>query len=137
MTQGLMLIETLGNRSWFEPHRRVVYLHSLATAPWNRPSIQDPPRYRLVGTMLLRFARQLSEALGYGGLVGLHALPEAEDFYRRMSLIDCGLDAKKENLTYFEWYQRQTSEGEDWQNEVDWDTMSEEDMDLSGGENDP
>ncbi len=36
-------------------------------------------------------------------------------------MINCGLDVEKDNLTYFEWYQRQTSIGEDWQNEVDWD----------------
>lgn len=113
MTQGLMLIATLGHRSWFEPRRRVVYVHFLATAPWNRPLVQDPPRYRLSGTLLLRFARQRSEQVGYLGLVGLHTLPEAEDFYRRMGMIDCGLDAEKDNLTYFEWYQRQTPEGED------------------------
>ena len=113
MTQGLMLIKTLGHRSWFESFRRVVYVHFLATAPWNRPSVQDPPRYRLSGTLLLRFARQRSEEVGYLGLVGLHALPEAEHFYRRMGMIDCGLDARKDNLTYFEWYQRQTREGED------------------------
>ena len=102
MTQGLMLIETLGHRSWLEPNRRIVYVHSLATAPWNRPSIQNPPWYRLSGTVLLLFARQRSEELGYKGGVGLHALPDAEDFYRRLGMIDGGQDAEKDNLTYFE-----------------------------------
>lgn len=108
-TQGLMLLSTVGYRSWFDPDRRIVYVHSLATAPWNRPSLQTPVLYRLVGSILLRFARYRSEALGYGGLVGLHALPGAEAFYQRMNLINCGADETKENLTYFEWYTRRES----------------------------
>ncbi|KYC36550.1 hypothetical protein WA1_43465 [Scytonema hofmannii PCC 7110] len=110
IAQGLMLIETRVHRSWFESNRRLVYVHSLATAPWNRLSIQTPVKYRLVGATLLEFAMYRSLELGYGGLVGLHALPGAEGFYHRMGMIDCGLDAEKENLTYFEWYQRQRSE---------------------------
>ena len=47
--------------------------------------------------------------MGYDGLVGLHALPGAEEFYRRMGMIDCGADDMKENLTYFEWYRRRPS----------------------------
>jgi hypothetical protein len=27
-------------------------------------------------------------------------------FYRKMGLIDGGVDAEKENMTYFEWYRR-------------------------------
>jgi hypothetical protein len=57
--QGLMLIESLGYRSWFNPNRRLIYVHSLATAPWNRPSIENPPRYRLVGSTLLQYSGQL------------------------------------------------------------------------------
>jgi hypothetical protein len=71
-TQGLMLIQTLGHRSWFDPNRRIVYIHSLATAPWNRSTLESPPSYRLVGSALLDFARYRSHELGYGGIVGLH-----------------------------------------------------------------
>jgi hypothetical protein len=115
LTQGMMLIETQQHRSWFAPHRRLVYVHSLATAPWNRPRLPNP-RYRAVGGTLLDFARYRSEALGYGGLVGTHALPDAEDFYRRMNMSDCGADEERENLVYFEWYRSAESEFEfdDW-----------------------
>ncbi|UBF27475.1 GNAT family N-acetyltransferase [Kovacikia minuta CCNUW1] len=109
ITQGLMLLATGGHRSRFEPDRRIVYVHSLATAPWNRPSLQAPITYRLVGSVMLRFAQYRSEELGYGGLVGLHALQEAEAFYQRMNMINCGADEAKENLTYFEWYKRRES----------------------------
>jgi len=108
-TQGLMLIETREHRSQFEPYRRLVYVHSLATAPWNRPSLQTPVEYRAIGSTLLQFARYRSEELGYDGLVGLHALPGAEGFYRKMGMIECGADERKENLTYFEWYRRRPS----------------------------
>lgn len=101
IAQGLMLLETSAHRSWCEPQRKIVYVHSLATAPWNRPSIQNPVMYRLVGSTLLEFARFRSEELGYGGLIGLHALSRAEAFYRRMNMIDCGADEEKENMTYF------------------------------------
>lgn len=109
ITQGLMLIETRGHRSQFEPHRRLVYVHSLASAPWNRPSLQNPVEFRAIGHTLLQFARFRSDELGYEGLVGLHALPGSEGFYRRMGMIDGGVDETKENLTYFEWYRRRPS----------------------------
>jgi len=109
ITQGLMMIETLGYRSWVEPNRRLVYVDFLATAPWNRPSIQKPPEYRFVGSTLLKFARYRSEELGYGGLVGLHALPRAKPFYEKMGMMDYGPDAEKGDLTYFEWYRRRPS----------------------------
>jgi hypothetical protein len=124
--QGLMLIETLGYRSWFNPNRRLIYVHSLATAPWNRPSIENPPRYRLVGGTLLEFAQDRSHALGYGGSVGLHSLPGAEDFYRQTGFIECGADAEKENLIYFEHYSQATSPDDNWQDRVDWELSDSE-----------
>lgn len=139
-TQGLMLLETLGHRSGIIPERRIVYVRSLATAPWNRPSMQDPASYRLVGSTFLEFARYRSNELGYGGLVGLHALPGAEEFYRRLGMLDGGTDPEQENLVYFEWYQQQQSllnnEGEngiDWEEEESNDPLwveEEEDHDL-------
>jgi hypothetical protein len=118
-TQGLMLIETRLHRSWYDSNRRVVYVHSLSTAPWNRPSLSSPSLYRATGGTLLEFARVRSEALGYGGLVGLHSLEGAEDFYRRMRMSECGPDEEKEDLIYFEWYRPQEPALE-W-----WDTIDE------------
>jgi hypothetical protein len=109
LTQGMMILQLRGYRSQIEPNRRLVYIHSLATAPWNRLSNPDPNGFRAVGSALLRFARFRSEELGYGGLVGLHSLPAAEMFYRKMGMIDGGADAEKENMTYFEWYRRDSA----------------------------
>jgi hypothetical protein len=120
LTQGLMLIETLGHRSGFEADRRIVYVRSLATAPWNRQSVNQAPLYRFVGTVLLDFARYRSEELGYGGLVGLHALPGAEAFYRQSGMMDCGVDEAADRLVYFEYYQRRASTSEEWE-EIDWE----------------
>lgn len=107
LTQGLMLIATAGHRSWFEPASRIVYVQYLATAPWNRLEIQDPPTYKTVGTVLLKFARFRSAELGYGGLVGLHSLPGAEGFYRKQGMMELGADPTEDNLVYFEWYRSQ------------------------------
>lgn len=106
-TQGLMMIDVQRHRSQVDSRRRVVYVRSLATAPWNRVSLQETPRYRAVGGTLLRFARHRSFELGYGGLVGLHALPGAEAFYEKMNMLNGGADPESEDLTYFEWYRPQ------------------------------
>jgi hypothetical protein len=111
-TQGMMILKVGGERSRVEPDRKIVYVHSLATAPWNRsPLVQaelsssaDPSGFRSVGRVLLQFAQFRSISLGYEGLVGLHSLPTAEEFYRRMQMIDGGTDAEKDHLRYFEWY---------------------------------
>lgn len=105
MTQGMMIIQTGGYRSRVEFDRKLVYVHSVATAPLNRVNSKSPG-FRSVGRVLLQFARFRSEELGYGGLVGLHSLPSAEELYRKMSMIDGGADPEKEDLRYFEWYRR-------------------------------
>lgn len=124
MTQGLMLMETLGHRSWFKPRQRIVYIHSVATAPWNRSAIQEPPKYRFVGSVLLEFARHRSIELGYQGLVGLHALPEAEEFYRRLGMIECGSDPDKDGLIYFEWYHPQDYLSNELEEAINWEDES-------------
>jgi hypothetical protein len=109
MTQGLMMIRTRGKRSVFDERRRIVYVSRLATAPWNRADLQTPVKYRAVGGTLMRFAQLRSEELEYGGLVGVHSLPEAEAFYRKLNMADCDLDQDYENLRYFEWYRPRPS----------------------------
>jgi hypothetical protein len=112
ITQGMMIIQTSGHRSQIDPERKLIYVHSLATAPWNRLNAGSYG-FRAVGRTLLQFARFRSEELGYGGLVGVHSLLGAEEFYLRMGMIDGGVDAEKENLRYFEWYRRPLFQGEE------------------------
>lgn len=125
MTQGLMILQIKGHRSQVEPNRRIVYVHSLATAPWNRISTPGPNGFRAVGRAFLKLAQFRSEELGYGGLVGLHSLPSANEFYRKMGMIDGGADEEKENLTYFEWYRRRPTILENWEDNEDTDLNSE------------
>ena len=85
--------------------RRLVYISALATAPWNRYVITNPPTYKGVGGNLVDFAIARSRQLGYQGRIGLHALPSALGFYRklRVGLLDCGPDPEEpDNLVYFE-----------------------------------
>ncbi len=109
VTQGLMILQTGGYRSWADSNRRLVYVHSLATAPWNRLVRPDPNGFRAVGESFLRFSRFRSEVLGFGGLVGVHSLLGAEDFYRKMGMRDWGIDRRKDDLRYFEWYEPRLS----------------------------
>ncbi|GAA6621436.1 hypothetical protein [Scytonema sp. NUACC26] len=76
MTQGLMLIDVLKKRCQIQSQlrRRLVYVSALATAPWNRPAINNPPTYKGVGSNLIHFTIARSYELGYQGRIGLHAL---------------------------------------------------------------
>lgn len=103
MTQGLMTLETQWHRSQVDRSHWIVYVEALASAPWNRRAIQQPPRLRGVGIALLLFARQRSLELGFEGRIGLHALPGAERFYEGRNMPSYGPDPDKENLTYFEY----------------------------------
>jgi GNAT superfamily N-acetyltransferase len=102
ITQGLMLIEKDWHRSQLFPDRKIIYIDSLATAPWNRATLSNQ-QFRGVGTTLLEFARERSKELGYRGFVGLHSLPSAEAFYSRLKLANLGADPDKDDLVYFEW----------------------------------
>ena len=103
LLQGVILLETQWHRSWLPQRLPLVYVEYLASAPWNRRLLEDPPYLLGVGRALLLFARQRSVELGYGGRVGLHALPGAEAFYRRYTMPDYGSDPDKDGLVYFEY----------------------------------
>lgn len=105
ITQGLMMLEVSNYYSRDNPQQKIVYVDFLSTAPWNRTSLKNPPHYKGVGLVLLFFARERSKQLGYQGRVGLHALPKAENFYKKRGMINFGIDSDKEDLVYFEWLQ--------------------------------
>lgn len=103
LVQGVILIETQWHRSWLPQRFPLVYIEYLASAPWNRRPVEDPPYLKGVGRALLVLARRRSVELEYGGRVGLHSLPEAEAFYRRYNMPDYGPDPDKKDLVYFEY----------------------------------
>ncbi len=104
--QGLMLVATAGKSCRIESQkgRPLIYIHFLATAPWNSPLVVAEPRYSLVGSVLLAAAIQLSIDEEFSGRVGLHSLPQADDWYRRKcGMPDLGPDPQaRGNLRYFE-----------------------------------
>lgn len=104
--QALMITETAPKVSRSEPDRGrpLVYVSFLEIAPWNWhvAEVQQVPRYRGCGSVLLRAAVQQSLGEEFGGRVGLHALPQSEAFYRRSGMTSFGADPVYEGLDYFE-----------------------------------
>ena len=105
--QGLMLAATAGRLCRLPPQagKPLVYVDYLAAAPWNLRDLAapDPPRFGAVGRVLVAAAVTLSIENEFAGRVGLHALPQAEDFYSRVcGMTDGGVDARAEGLRYFE-----------------------------------
>ena len=106
MTQGMMLVDTTMKRCRIDSQRgkHLVYVEYVENAPWNRKELFDPPRYRGVGSVLIRAAVALSEDLELHGRIGLHSLPQANDFYANTcGMTDLGTDPGYEGgLRYFE-----------------------------------
>jgi hypothetical protein len=102
--QGLMLASDFKSaRLQAQFGKPIVYVEFLATAPWNRPEVQKPTRYRGVGTVMIAAAVQLSFELGYRGRVALHSLPAADKFYREnCKMTELGKDTAHQDLVYFE-----------------------------------
>lgn len=98
VTQGMMIVDLTTKRCRLEAQKgkNLVYVEYLENAPWNRKELLfDPPRYRGVGSILMRAAIELSRKKeGFKGRVGLHALPQSNDFYANTcSMSDLGVDA--------------------------------------------
>lgn len=102
MTQGLMFVRTLGFAR--EPSQRgkpLVVIELLATAPWNRPPLVPVPRFKGIGQLLLAAAISLSMHEEFAGRLGLHALSQAESWYRDVcGMTDLGVDQTQ--MRYFE-----------------------------------
>ncbi|WP_431015479.1 GNAT family N-acetyltransferase [Bradyrhizobium pachyrhizi] len=102
-TQGLAQVDlTKAAREANQRGKPLVYLEYLEVAPWNRPDLGNAPRLRGVGTALITAAVALSEDEGFKGRLGLHSLPQADNFYRKIGMTDLGQDAAYQNLRYFE-----------------------------------
>lgn len=105
VTQGMMILNTLYDaRLNGQAGKSMVYIEYLEVAPWNRrffPS--DVPRYRNVGSMLVRAAIEYSRQAEFKGRVGLHSLPQSNGFYANTcQMIDLGPDQENQHLRYFE-----------------------------------
>ena len=103
-TQGLMYLDMLRRCRLPSQHNlHMIYIDLLATAPWNRPGLAPHPKYRGVGGVLMTEAILHSVAEDFGGRIGLHSLPQAEEYYRmQWRMESLGPDANYHGLTYFE-----------------------------------
>ena len=113
--QGLMLTRTASYFARLAPDngKPLVYIDFLEIAPWNWvvPELGRQGRFRAVGSMLFWRAVKQSEEEGFSGRVGLHALPQAEQFYERAcGMTPLGNDPSKENLLYLELTSQQAEE---------------------------
>lgn len=103
--QGLLMVKLAGMEARLEPDKGkpLVYIDYLESAPWNLHAMVATPLYGGIGPLLMRTAVQLSYDEGFHGRIGLHALPQAEKFYRdACGMHGCGPDASYENLPYYE-----------------------------------
>jgi hypothetical protein len=81
----------------------VVYVDYVEAAPWNLKAFASQPRFLGVGTVLIADAIRLSMEMQLGGAIGLHSLPQAEQFYaQRCGMTRVGHDSNYFDLTYFE-----------------------------------
>lgn len=102
-TQGLAQVDlTKPGREANQRGKALVYVDYLEVAPWNRPELGAAPRFRGVGSALITAAIALSEDEGFKGRLGLHSLPQADDYYRKIGMTDLGQDVAYQNLRYFE-----------------------------------
>jgi hypothetical protein len=110
--QGAMMTRTVGHRAKLVEDRNkpLVYIDFLEAAPWNWrvAPIGQERRLKGVGVVLMREAVSQSIDEGFHGRVGLHALPQAEQFYSRV----CGMTRVEEEpgagpLVYFEFTRAQ------------------------------
>jgi hypothetical protein len=102
--QGLMLMNDITSARLPQQFGKpIVYVEFLATAPWNRPELRSPPKYRGCGRIFVAAAIETSLDAGYKGRVGLHSLPAAEGFYEtKCGFTRLGPDSSHQNLTYYE-----------------------------------
>lgn len=102
-TQGLAQVDlTKTGREANQRGKPLVYIDYLEVAPWNRPELGAVPGLRGVGSALVTAVIALSEDEGFKGRLGLHSLPQADDYYRKIGMTDLGQDPAYQNLRYFE-----------------------------------
>ena len=105
LTQGMMIVDTVKHRGRIDGQARqhLVYVGFVENAPWNRTELFNPPKYRGIGSILIRAAVELSEELEFYGRIGLHSLPQANGFYANTcGMTDLGADPNHQGLRYFE-----------------------------------
>jgi hypothetical protein len=114
VTQGMMILETTRRRCRVDAQKgkNLIYVEYVENAPWNRKELLfDQPRYRGVGSILMRAAIETSNSEGFKGRLGLHALPQSNAFYAKTcGMTDLGADSNYLGMHYFEMTFEQSEE---------------------------
>ena len=107
--QGLMLVEQATHLARLAPDKGdlILYIKYLETAPHNMEVYVSPRRFSGIGIVFLSSAIDYSIEAGSDGRVGLHALPQAEQFYDFCGMTRFEKDPTHEYLHYYEWTSRQ------------------------------
>ena len=105
--QGLLVCCSVGHHSRLHKEPRdVVYVDLVESAPWNWDvkAIGRVGLLKGIGKQLIELAVRWSEDLGFKGRLGLHALQQAEGFYRTYcGMNEFDLDTKyNPPMRYFE-----------------------------------
>jgi GNAT superfamily N-acetyltransferase len=104
VTQGLMFTRMgpdVRAREASQRNQYIVEVDLLAIAPWNRFRLVPDPQFKGIGRLLLAAAISLSVSEEFAGRIGLHALPQADSWYRDVcGMTDLGVDDTK--MRYFE-----------------------------------
>lgn len=100
--QGAMLLDLSTSPN---SHLNILEVKYIAAAPHNISrkyfTVKLKPKYS-VGVALMKVAVQESIRCGFGGNLGLYALPEAEPFYEKIGLTKFDHLRDPEGLVYFE-----------------------------------
>lgn len=107
--QGMMMVSTLaaGGRSAANKRKPILYLKYIESAPWNlKAYVGEEARFGGVGVALICAAIEVSVEEEFKGRIGLHSLPQSEQFYARF-MSDLGVDIETEGLRYFEMSEEQ------------------------------
>jgi hypothetical protein len=90
-------------RSRLDPSRTVVYVEFVGVAPEHQPPPVGQRMIKGLGGLMLKVAAEIATAIGVDGLIGLHAKPDVEDFYRSLRLHECAAeDCEDGRWRYFE-----------------------------------
>jgi hypothetical protein len=110
--QGLMIVsQTRQAQVPPDTGSPIIYVDYIESAPWNIRSIAGEPRFEGVGIRLVEAAIRHSILEGCKGRIGLHATPQAEQFYSRTcGMTPLGPDSESNDLPYFEMTHPQASD---------------------------
>jgi len=100
---ALMSLTEQREKSRLVPDRTVTYIEFIGVAPQH----QEPPigerAIKGLGRTMFEIAAQIATAVGGHGLVGLHAKPDVENFYRKLRLHECAQEECEDGTwRYFE-----------------------------------